>query len=393
MLHGVIVCPNVDLASALEQALTETRMVRIARASYYPSPSDLVRILRQQEPQVIFLSLESEEGSQTLLRTVEERAPNVTLVAVGYSRDPDTLMAVMRAGIREYLCPPFEPDKVKETLIRISNLVERNLPSGTNKVYAFLPAKPGVGASTVALHTSLSMARLPQTSVLLADFDLNNGMIGFMLRLNPQHSVIDAVEHAHEMDDDLWGRLVTTAGQLDVLASGRFVPGHRIDPSYLQPLLGFLRRNYGVVCLDLSGMMERFSVELMHESSRILLVCTPEVPALHLAAQKLRYLNGLELGGRVQVVLNRAGKHSVLSDAEIQKLLGAPVQWILPNDYACVHKAMMAGQIVEPASKLGKAFEVLARSLAEDVAPVQRKRSRFLEYFSLGAEDYSPAPR
>ncbi len=44
MLHGVIVCPNADLATPLEQALTETRMVRIARASYYPSPADLARI-------------------------------------------------------------------------------------------------------------------------------------------------------------------------------------------------------------------------------------------------------------------------------------------------------------------------------------------------------------
>ena len=67
MLHGVIVCPNADLAGALEQALTETRMIRTARASYYPSPADLVRILRQQEPQVIFLSLESDEDSHHLL--------------------------------------------------------------------------------------------------------------------------------------------------------------------------------------------------------------------------------------------------------------------------------------------------------------------------------------
>lgn len=393
MLHGVIVCPDADLAGALEQALTETRMVRTARASHYPSPSDLLRILREQEPQVIFLSLESPEESRHLLRTIEQRAPAVALVAVGPNRDPDTLMAVMRAGFREYLSPPFEQKSLREALMRISSLVERSFPSGTHKVYAFLPAKPGVGASTIAVHTCLAISRLPQTTVLLADFDLNNGMVGFMLRLNPQHSVIEAVEHAHELDDDLWDRLVTSGDRLDVLAAGRFNPGHRIDPSYLQPLLGFVRRKYGVVCVDLSGMMERFSIELMQESSRILVVCTAEVPALHLAAQKLRYLESLELGGRVQVVLNRVEKYSVLSDTEIQKLLGAPVHWTLPNDYARVHKAMMAGQIVDPASKLGKSFDELARSLAENPEPAERKKPRFLEYFSLGAEDHAPAQR
>jgi len=49
MLHGVIVCPNADLAATLERALTESRMVRTVRASYYPSPADLVRILCQQQ--------------------------------------------------------------------------------------------------------------------------------------------------------------------------------------------------------------------------------------------------------------------------------------------------------------------------------------------------------
>jgi len=210
-----------------------------------------------------------------------------------------------------------------------------------------------------------------------------------MLRLNPQHSVVDAVEHAHELDDDLWGRLVTSVGGLDVLASGRLNPGHRIDPSYLQPLVGFARRKYGVVCVDLSGMMERFSVELMHEAARILLVCTPEVPALHLAAQKLRYLQSLELGGRVQVLLNRAEKHSVLSDAEMRKLLGASAQWSIPNDYARVHKAIMTGQMVDPGSKLGKSFDELARSLAQETEPLERKKPRFLEFFSV--EDHSPA--
>jgi len=49
--------------------------------------------------------------------------------------------------------------------------------------------------------------------------------------------------------------------------------------------------------------------------------------------------------------------------------------------------------MVEPASKLGRGLEELARSLAENADPVERKRPRFLEYFSLGAEDYSPAQR
>jgi pilus assembly protein CpaE len=391
MLRGFIICPDAELAAALEQALAETRMVRTSRGSYYPDTADLARVLRQQEPQVVFLSLESLEEGHRLIRSFEERAPGVPVVGVGLSRDSDTLLAIMRAGVREYLSPPFELKSVREALVRVTSLVERTFPSGTNNVYAFLPSKPGVGASTVALHTCLAVSRWPETGLLLADFDLANGMLGFMLRLNTQYSVVDAVEHAHELDEELWNRLVTKVGSLHVLTAGRLNPGHRIDPAYLQPLMGFARRNYDVVAVDLSGMMERFSIELMSETSRVFLVCTPEIPSLHLASQKLRYLNSLELGGRVEVVMNRAEKSQVLSDAEMERLLGAPVRWTIPNDYARVHKAMMAGQMVEPGSKLGKAFEELARSLAAETPTVERKKPRFLEFFSVGSEGYSPA--
>jgi len=278
--------------------------------------------------------------------------------------------------------------------LRIASLAERACPPGTNRVYAFLPSKPGVGASTVALHTCLALSRIPQTSVLLADFDLNNGMLGFMLRLNSQYSVIDALEHAHELDDELWTRLTSSAGNLDVLPTGKLNPGHRIDPAYLHPLINFARRNYDVVCLDLSGMMEEYSIELMQVSTQILLICTPEIPALHLAAQKLRYLHSLELGSRVQIILNRAQKYPMLSEAEMERMLGAPVHLTIPNDYARVHKAMMVGHMVEASSRLGKRFEELARALREAPAEAPSKGHQFLEYFSLGAaQDLSTGER
>ncbi len=51
----------------------------------------------------------------------------------------------------------------------------------------------------------------------------------------------------------------------------------------------------------MSGNLERYSLEIMHESKRIFLVCTPEIPSLHLAREKYLYLKQLDLGDRVGV--------------------------------------------------------------------------------------------
>ena len=50
----------------------------------------------------------------------------------------------------------------------------------------------------------MALSRVPNTHVLLSDFDLNSGMIRFMLKLDNAYGVTDAAEHALNMDESLW---------------------------------------------------------------------------------------------------------------------------------------------------------------------------------------------
>ena len=90
-----------------------------------------------------------------------------------------------------------------------------------------------------------------------------------MLQLETPYSVISAAENAHAMDEDLWQKLVTSRGQLDVLPAGPYLPGFRIEPVQIRCLLDFARRNYKAICLDLSGILEKFSLEILHDARQI----------------------------------------------------------------------------------------------------------------------------
>jgi pilus assembly protein CpaE len=169
----------------------------------------------------------------------------------------------MRAGIREFLAPPFNRQGVLELTARLRDTAEKKPPSveSTDMVFSFLPSKAGVGASTIALNTACALSRVPKTNVLLADFDLNCGMQRFMLRLDHAYSLVDAVEHAARMDENLWPQLVASMGSLDVLHSGRMNPDFRVEPAQIRHLIEFVRRNYRAACIDLSGNMEKYSIE------------------------------------------------------------------------------------------------------------------------------------
>ncbi len=319
------------------------------------------------------------------MKEVEATHPGVQFVAIHRVCEPAVLLELMRAGIREFLAPPFSRQAVLELLARLRESAERKPPAvnSTDLVFTFLPSKAGVGASTIALNTAFALSRVPKTEVLLADFDLNSGMQRFMLKFDHAYSILDAVEHAAHLDEKLWPQLVASISGLDVLHSGRMNPGVRVETPQIRHLMEFARRNYGAVCVDLSGNMEKYSVELMHESRRIFLVCTPEVPSLHLAREKYTYLTGLELGDRVSILLNRVHKRSVISSEQVEKLLGLPVHMSFSNDYMGVHRALTDGHQVEPSSELGKQFTKLAESLVEKPQSGAEASKRFVEYFSI----------
>ena len=194
------------------------------------------------------------------------------------------------------------------------------------------------------------------------------------------------------MDDNLWRQLTSTCDGLDVLPAGKINPGFRIEPAQVRSLLDFARRHYQAICLDLSGNLEKYSIEIMRESRQIFLVVTAELPSLHLAREKLGFLRSLDLGDLVQVVLNRVGKRDVVSTEEVEKLLGQPVGCAFSNDYRGIHEALAAGKPVKGDSDLGKRFHQAAQSVLSGGDRGEVKKRKFVEYFSLVPARYTLFP-
>jgi pilus assembly protein CpaE len=379
----------------LQAALSELSGVAVLRRlEHYPQEVDLVRLVRACAPHVIFLSAESLTETLAVARSIEAQALGLQTVAVHHRCDPGILLEIMRAGVREFLSPPFSTKALRDALLRIKEIVDRTPPpvDTTDRVFTFLPSKAGVGTSTIALNASVAFADVPDTGVLLADFDLNCGIIDFMLKLENPYSMVNAAENCQQLDDNLWRQLVTSVGGLDVLPSGNINSGFRIEPAQIRHLMDFARRHYKVICVDLSGSFEKYSIEVMHESQQIFLVCTQELPSLHLARAKLNSLRALDLDERISIIVNRVHKRASMGTTEIEKLLGLPVKLMFPNDYPGVHRALANGKRVAPSSELGKRFRAMADTiLARKPLKVARKR-RFVEYFSILPARYSLFP-
>jgi pilus assembly protein CpaE len=316
----------------------------------------------------------------------DEEAAHVQIVGFHKDLDPLTLRQSMRAGVREFLNDPFDEPTVMEALANVKRLLEKHPVQypAAEQIFTFLPSKAGAGTSTIAANVGAALSRRPNARVLLADFDLSSGMLRFMLKLRNEFSVTDAVAHAMDMDEDLWAPLVTNVEGMDVLHAGQINPNLRLEPKHIRNLVGFMRRYYGVLCFDLSGNLEKYSLELMSESKHILLVCTPETASLHLAREKLAFLRHMDLAHRVSVVLTRLHKKTALSEREVEDLVGVPVIRVFPNDYHAVQQALDGGKLLPPASQLGKAFTDLADALVAQKSSTKADsyKRKFLEFIT-----------
>ena len=394
ILRAALICPDRKLAEQLQTALLRLPVALVQTLDHYPAEAELLHLLRSGAPQAILLSVEGLQAASEVALDVERLAPGTQVLALGEASSQQVLLEMMRAGVREFLLAPFAGDSITAAIGRAQEAADRSPHAAelTENVFSFLPSKAGVGTTTIALNLSVALSRRPETRVLLADFDLSSGLVGFMLKLDPKYSVTSAAENAFKLDEALWRQLVSSSGQLDVLPSGRITPGFRIEPPQIRSLLDFARRQYQAICFDLSGNMEKYSVEIMHESKRIFLVCTAELPALHLAREKLGFLRAADLEDRVRVVLNRSTKRDVVSAAEIEKLLGMRVDSVFPNDYKGVHNSVAAGKPVDAGSELGKRIRLEAEALLSGKKVPDAGKHRFVEYFSLVPARYSVSP-
>jgi pilus assembly protein CpaE len=368
-IAALLIAPNRELAQQFTATLADTHGFQIlADLKSYPPPQTLEIRARQLKPDVVLLDLATDLAAATeLIRFIVGLAPPVHVLGLHTTNDSQAILQSLRAGATEFLCAPFDPAIQRGAVARLRRLCapEPVAPAATGQVIAFSSAKPGSGASTIATQTAFSLQRLTGKRILLADFDLTGGTIGFYLKLNHNYSVVEALQHAEHLDQALWNSLAVNHGGLDILPAPAAPYAEPIDPSRMSMLINYARQLYDWVFLDLPAVFNRTSLMAIADCDRAFLVSTSELPSLHMTRKAMNMLGQLGFPKeRFQVVLNRVDRRADIGASTIEKLFNCPVYSSLPNDYFSLHRVVTLGQPLGPDGDLGKAIENVASRLS-----------------------------
>jgi pilus assembly protein CpaE len=173
--------------------------------------------------------------------------------------------------------------------------------------------------------------------VCVVDLDLSFGDVAISVQLDPLRTVVDALPMAGHLDVSGAASLLTPYQPgLDMLLAP-VTPGdaEKIPPRLVGELLAVLRTMYDYVVVDTPAQFSEHVLTAMDVSSQLVLLTTPDVPALKNLRVTLDMLDLLSYPRQIRsVVLNRSDSKVGLSLEHVERVVRSPIAVHIPSSRA-----------------------------------------------------------
>ncbi len=369
-LSIIVVGPDEELrremcqAAALHEAQIEKEF------AIYPDVSKrhVLSGLTDADALMVELDTDPEAAINLIRQTVGAADGLITVIVYSAKKDADLLVRCMQAGSREFLSTPLDHERLAEALERAAARRPTEPKAGLKRrgrSVAFLGAKGGVGATTLAANYALALRKESGEDVCLVDLNTQLGDAAMALGLEPRFSVVDALSSANRLDHDFLSALLAEhSSGLSVLAGpDTYDPDRVVDSSGLDALFDVLGQYFSYTVLD-AGVGGEFSTAAVRRADLVYVVVQADVATLRNAQRIVSHFQA-DAGTtpRMELVLNRVGAKEQLSEAQVESTLGLKVRWSIPNDFRRIQDALNRGiSLAENESPVASSLKAMARA-------------------------------
>jgi len=380
-------CLDAEMASQLRLFLDSMPLAQLITElqHYLAEEQDSVFVdrLKDLHPDICIIDFDRdrERASRTAER-IREVLTEAVIFAVSSKSQSDLIIGAMRSGCAEYLIKPIDREQLLEALARVGGRRKEKREQASAQTLAFLSAKGGAGATTLAIHLGAHLAHRHGKRTLLVDIhpDLGDASI-FLALARHQYHFYDLAENTHRLDAEfLQGFVVHHASGMDVLPAPDGVDSpHHVGTEALQRLMDFLRAQYDFVLVDCFPSLHEETMVVIDMADQLNLIATPEIPALRNMARHLEFLGRFDYPrDKVRAVINRHLKNASITDAQIEKAIRKNIFWKVPNQYVEVIKAINNGDplSVNPRCELMRSMTEWAELLVGKPGVAAKKQDK-----------------
>ena len=307
------------------------------------------------------------EGAIKAVEKAKQAAPDLFVIVSNFHADGETVIACMRAGANEFLLQPLKRTEFRDAMGRLERAPKHAVAgeSKLGRLYTFVGAKGGVGATTLAVNFAGVLAQRKLSTVLI-DLDWVGNDVAMQVGAAPQYTLMEVAENLDRMDQALFEGFVARdplgfflVGPPDALEQH----GHFSDHMFRE-FATFLVDKYDAIVVDGGRAISNEVVMAAAQvSAAVFVVIDQEFPSIRNAQRYITFLMRMGFNqDQVRVLVNRYTRKVTAHMAtleQIQQTLNQPVFYGIPPSPAVIASINKARPFVanrEQAGELDRIF-------------------------------------
>ena len=380
------VCVDEEMWRFLGLFAGSTGLIQLrTRVGDYRSAQDqdaILECLGNPAPDICLVDFDKDRQSAAIVaERIHSGLPDTAVFAVSSQTHPDAILEAMRSGCGEYLVKPIDREQLVKAVARIGARRKEKQEQGRAQILAFMGSKGGCGTTTLATQLGALLASSFSRSCLLLDLHPDFGDAALYLKLTKSRfHFFELLENTDRLDADFLRSFVmrhSSGLELIPAPEGSVVSREALPAGALTHTLSFLRLRYEFILVDLPPALNDENLTVIRGCDQLYLVTVAEVSAVRNVVRQLEYFASKEIPReKIRVVLNRHHKRNVVSDAQIEKVLGQKIFWRVPNQYPQVVKTIHEGDPVAQlsSSEVTRSLEAWAESIGKKPGMEEKKR-------------------
>jgi pilus assembly protein CpaE len=385
-LSVVSICLDRDTWGTLKLFTDAARFVKLERHLTEYRVSDHESVLEwigTPAPDICMLDFDLDRRSAAMVaERIHADSPDTAIFAVSSEAQPDLIIQAMRSGCSEYLVKPLDSDQLLNAVARVGGRRKEKNQQAKAQVLVFIGAKGGCGVTSIVTQLGALLSQSLSRKTLAVDLHPDFGDAALYLGLTKyRYHSYELIENTDRLDAELLQSFVLRhSSGLDLIPAPQGTePARSFASGALVQTFEFLRLGYEFILVDLPQGLNDEYLELIRGCDQINVVTVAEVSALRNVVRQTDYFvrNGIP-AERVRVILNRHQGRGVITEEQIEKVIGQKISWKVPNQYFQVLKSISGGNPLGQASSsdVGKSLQEWAGAIGKKPNSPDEKKGR-----------------
>lgn len=336
-----------------------------------------IKFAKKLKPDIILMDINmpNMDGLKTT-EIITTEMPDAVVIIMSVQSEVEYLKKAMLNGAKEYIVKPFSLEDIISTIMttydnertRKRHIREINT-KGTKelrkgKIVSVFSTTGGVGKTTLALNTAISIAKNTGDKVAIVDLDLQFGDITLLSNIKPSKTIVNVIEDFSDMD-----QYIIEEYMLDYIAGIKILAApikpedsEFIGPEHISKILDMLKEQFHYIIIDTAPSFQDVILSALDKSDKILFVTSMELHSIKNVKLGLEVMDSLNYSeGKVSLIANKSTQKYGIKYKDIQDSLDREVNIFIPDDKKTVTNAINKGYPFMRNRKGGKIYRSLKK--------------------------------